>query len=90
MEDLGSNDVNVYVMVPVFHMPGNKDNPHSMLPKKRIMLLETIALLFLVSRSDVSQPHGLIFEANEHTNGWWRVILSDFNIEQLTSIVDET
>jgi hypothetical protein len=75
-----------------FHISDNKDNSHTMLPNKRNMLLETIVLLFLVSGSDVSQPRRLTSEANEHTSGsgWWRVILSDFNIEQHISIVDKT
>ena len=41
-----------------FHASDNTDNPHAMLPNKRHMLLETIALLLLVSRSDLLQSTG--------------------------------
>ena len=61
-----------------------------MLPNKRNMLLETLSLLFLVTRSDVSQPRRMTSEANEHTYGCWRVIQSDFNLEQLVRIVDKS
>lgn len=73
-----------------FQSSGNKDNPHTMLPNKRNMLLETISLLFLVTRDDVSQPRRLTSEANEHTYGCWRMTQSDFNLEQLIGIVDKT
>ncbi len=54
------------------------------------MLLETLSLLFLVTRSDVSQPRRMTSEANEHTYSCWCVIQSDFNLEQLVRIVDKS
>lgn len=56
---------------------------------KRNMTMETIAVLFLVSRSDVSQPRRTTSEANEHTYGNWRQFLREFTIEQLIRIVDK-
>ena len=72
-----------------FHSTGSKVNPHTMLANKRNMLLETISFLFVVTRSDVSQPRRATSECNEHTCGCWRMIQSDFNMEQLTRIVDK-
>lgn len=53
------------------------------------MLLETVACLFLFSRDDVSQGQRLTSEANEHTYGMWRMILREFNMEQLIRIVQK-
>ena len=60
-----------------------------MMPNKRNMLLETIACLFLFTRKDVSQGQRLTSEANEHTFGIWRMILREFNMEQLIRIVQK-
>ena len=73
-----------------FQTSGNKDNPHTMLPNKRNMLLETLSLLFLVTGSDVLQPRRMTSEANKHTHGCWHVLQSDFNLEQLVRIVDKS
>ena len=59
------------------------------MPNKRNMLLETVACLFLFSRDDVSQGQRLTSEANEHTYGMWRMILREFNMEQLIQIVQK-
>jgi hypothetical protein len=61
-----------------------------MMTNKRNMVLETIGLLFLVTRSDVTQPRRLTSEANEHTYGCWRMVLREFNMEQLIRIVQKT
>jgi hypothetical protein len=61
-----------------------------MLLNKLNMLLETVSFLFLVPRSDNSQPRRTTSECNEHTYGCWRMIQSDLNIEQLVRIVDKT
>ena len=37
-----------------FQTSGNRDNPHTMLPNMRNMLLGSLSLLFLVTRSDIS------------------------------------
>ena len=47
-----------------FHTPGS-----TMLANKRNMVLETIGLLFLVSRDDVLHPCQTTSEYNEHTYG---------------------
>ena len=60
-----------------------------MMPNKRNMLLETVACLFLFTRRDVSQGQRLTSEANEHTFGIWRMILREFNMEQLIRIVQK-
>ena len=73
-----------------FQSCGNKDNPHTMLPNKQNMLLETISLLLLVTRDDVSQPCWLTSEASEQTYGCWRMTQSDLNLEQLIGIVNKT
>lgn len=67
-----------------FHTSGS-----TMMANKRNMTMETIAVLFLVSRSDVSQPRRTTSEANEHTYGNWRQFLREFTIEQLIRIVDK-
>ena len=53
------------------------------------MLLETVASLFLFTRKDVSQGQCLTSEANKHTFGIWRMILHEFNLEQLIRIVQK-
>ena len=60
-----------------------------MMPNKCNMLLETIACLFLFPRRDVFQGQRLTSEANEHTYGLWRMILREFNMEQLIRIVQK-
>ena len=44
--------------------------------------METVALLFLVPRSDVTQSRRCTSEMNEHTYGWWRENLQEFTVEQ--------
>ncbi len=61
----------------------------TMMPNKRNMLLETIACLFLFPHRDVFQGQRLTSEANEHTYGLWRMILREFNMEQLIRIVQK-
>ena len=51
------------------------------------MCLETIGSLVLFPRSDVSEGRRLTFEHNEHIYGMWRMILREFNMEQLIIIV---
>ena len=59
-----------------FHTSGS-----TMIANKRNMLLEYIGLLFLLSRSDVLHPRRLTSECNEHTYGFWQMILKEFNVE---------
>ena len=54
------------------------------------MWLETIGILFLVTRIDVSQPRRVTSEPNEHTIGAWRSVMNEFNIMQLIQLVDKT
>ena len=61
----------------------------TMLPNKRNMLLETVGLLFLFTRDDVSQGSRLTSECNEHTYGFWRMIIREFSVEQLIRIVQK-
>lgn len=48
----------------------------TMLPNKRNMWLETIAVLFLTARDDVSKTRGLTSECNEHFFGMIRTIMN--------------
>jgi len=68
-----------------FHTSGS-----TMMANKRNMVLETIGVLFLVTRKDVSQPRPCTSESNEHTYGFWRMILREFNMEQVIRIVGKT
>ena len=54
------------------------------------MMLETIGIIFLVTRHDASQPRRLTLEANEHTYSHWRNILREFNTKKLICIYDKT
>ena len=68
-----------------FHTSGS-----TMLANKRNMLLESVGLLFLLARSDVLHPRRLTSECNEHTYGFWRMMLREFTMEQLIRIVDKS
>ena len=61
-----------------------------MMTNKRNMVLETIGLLFLVTRSDFLRPRRATSECNEHTFGMWRMILREFNMEQLMRISEKS
>ena len=58
-----------------------------MAKNKRNTTMETEAVLFLVSRSDVSQPICCTYDSNEHVYGMWRQILREFNMKDLVQIV---
>ena len=68
-----------------FHTPGS-----TMIANKRNMLLETVGLLFLVTRCDVSQSRRITSECNEHTYGMYRMHTREFNVEQLIRINQKT
>jgi len=59
-----------------------------MLSNMRNMVLESVAMLFLVIRSDVSQPRRLTSEACEHTFGSVRQLQREFNVEQFNNLVE--
>ena len=61
----------------------------TMLTKNRNMCLETIGSLFLFPRIRVSEGRRLTSDPNEHSNGMWRMILREFNMEQLIRIVQK-
>ena len=71
--------------VTSFHTSGS-----TMMANKRNMLLESVGILFLVCRDDVHHPRRLTSECNEHTYGNWRMILREFNVEQLIRIVQKS
>jgi len=52
------------------------------------MVLESVAMLFLVIRSDVSQPRRMTSEACEHTFGSVRQMQREFNVEQFINLVE--
>ena len=68
-----------------FHTSGS-----TMMTNKRNMVLETVGVMFLVSRSDVKHSRRCISEGDEHFYGFWRMMLREFNMEQLIRIVDRT
>ena len=72
-----------------FHTSGS-----TMMANKRNILLETIGVLFLVTRDDVFHPRRNTSECNEHTFGMWRwrwmSSSREFNGEQLLRIVEKT
>jgi hypothetical protein len=63
-----------------------------MMANMRNMLLETVGILFLITRDDVFHPRGNTSECNEHTFGMWRTMSSsrEFNMDQLICIVQKT
>jgi hypothetical protein len=46
--------------------------------------------MFLVARKDVEHPQCTTIECNEHTYGMWRMMLREFNVEQLICIVQKS
>lgn len=74
-----------FIWFSSFHTAGS-----TMMPNKRNMLLETIGILFLVTRDDVMHPRRNTSECNEHTFGMWRTIRREFNMEQLVRIVQKS
>ena len=58
----------------------------TMLPNNCNMCLETVGDLLLYPRSDVSEGMCLTSEPNENIYGMWRMILREFNMEQLIRI----
>jgi hypothetical protein len=63
-----------------------------MMANKQNMLLETVGILFLISRDDVFHPRQNTSECNNHTFGMWRTMSSsrEFNMDQLICIVQKT
>ena len=53
------------------------------------MKIDTLAVLFIFSRSDVSHPRHCTAESNEHIYEMWRTILIEINMEQLIHIFDK-
>jgi hypothetical protein len=67
-----------------FHSSGS-----TMLTNKRNMVLESVAVLFLATRSDVFKLRLCTSEANEHTYGMLRQMCRKFNAEQFIRLVDK-
>ena len=67
-----------------FHTPENK-----MMTKKINIMIDTVAVLFIVSRSNVSHQICCYYESNQNIYGMWRQITREFNMEQIIFIVDE-
>ena len=61
----------------------------TMLPNNHNMYLETIGELLLFPRSDVSMVSCLNSDPNDYIYGMWRMILREFNMEQLIRIVQK-
>ena len=61
-----------------------------MLANKRNMVLESVGVLFLVSRDNVVHMRRCTSECKEHTYGFWRMLLREFNMEQLIRIVERS
>ncbi len=67
-----------------FHSSGS-----TMLPNKRNMVLESVAVLFLATHSKVFKLRLCTSEANEHTYGMLRQMCREFNVEQFICLVDK-
>jgi hypothetical protein len=61
-----------------------------MIANKRNMVLETVGIMFLVAKKDVEHPRRTTSECNDHTYGMWRMMLWEFNVEQLIRIVQKS
>ena len=70
--------------VTSFHTPAS-----TMLTNKRNIALESVALLFLVSRSDVPQVRRGTSEPNEHFYGMLRQMLQEFTAEELVHLCNK-
>ncbi len=68
-----------------FHNDGS-----AMMTNKQNMLLELIGLLLFVRQKDVTQPRCATSKCNEHTFAMYRMILWEFNMEQLICIVQKS
>ena len=67
-----------------FHTPGI-----TMMANKCNMLLELVGIFFLW-RGDACYPRRLTSECNENTYDNWRMIIREFNMEQLVRIVQKS
>ena len=74
----------MFIWKTSFHTQGS-----TMLTNKRNGLLETVSLMFLLPRLDVSQPRRLTLECNEHMYGFFPMILREFNTEHIICIVEK-
>ena len=52
----------------------------TMITNKRNIAIESIALVFIMLRSDVVRPRHYTSEPLEHTYGSWRTIQREFNV----------
>ena len=50
------------------------------------MKMDNASVLFLVSRSDVSQTIRCTYESNENVYGMWREIIKELNMENIVRI----
>ncbi len=60
-----------------------------MLPNKRKMVIESVAVMLLAPHSDVYQLRCCTSEANKHTYGMLRQMLQEFNSEQFVWLVNK-
>ena len=63
---------------------------NTVLQNKRNIVLETVGLLTLITRDDVSQLRCATTEGNEHTHGMWRGSRREFRMEELIQIVQKS
>ena len=55
----------------------------------RNMVLETVAILFLVTRDDFPQPRRATSEPNEHVYGMLRMLLREFTVVDVNDLVNK-
>ena len=67
-----------------FHTSGS-----TMMANKRNMVLETVAILFLVTRDDFPQPRRATSEPNEHVYGMLRMLLREFTVVDVNDLVNK-
>jgi hypothetical protein len=62
----------------------------TMIVNKRNMLLDIVGIMFLVARKDVERLRRTTSKCNELTYDMWRMMLREFNVEQLIGIVQKS
>ena len=80
----------MFYMSTVWFAYFNTSGSNIMIPNKRNMMFETIEIIFLVTRRDVSQPMHFTSKANEHTYVRWRNNSSKFIKKKIICIHDKT
>eukprot|EP00957_Ditylum_brightwellii_P192800 14679925-Ditylum_brightwellii.AAC.1 len=60
------------------------------LANKQNMIAETLAIVFLVTRSDTPKTRHATSEPYEHTFGCWRVMIQEPTVHKMTELIGKT